>query len=60
MVYLLKTKVCSAKVYDAGKESKWESIDFHEKSIARKVLKKQGKELKRSAVTGEVGTLSQY
>ena len=34
---------CRAQVHDAGKESKGESIDFHEKYISEEILKEARK-----------------
>ena len=39
----LQTKVCRAQVHDASKESKGESIDFHEKCIAEEILEESRK-----------------
>ena len=41
--YVLKTKVCCSQVHDASKESKGESIDFHEKYIAEEIMEEERK-----------------
>ena len=42
---LLKTKLCRLQVNDAGKESKGELIDFHEKYIAEEITEEARKGL---------------
>jgi len=41
--FFLKTKVCRTQKYDAGKESKGEAIDLHEKYIAEEILEEARK-----------------
>ena len=51
MESLLKTKVCRAQVYDTGKESKGESIDFHEKYILEEITEEERKGLEKEHCT---------
>ena len=58
--YLLKTKVYRAQVRDAGKETKVESMDLHEKCIAEEILEQERKVVESRTVPGAVEPLSQY